>query len=544
MSKMTGAEAIIKSARRHGIDTIFGLPGGQTYHLFDAIYREGGAIEVFNSRHEQAVAYMAYGYARSTGKVGVYTVVPGPGVLNTTAALCTAYAANERVLCLAGQIPSDWIDKGVGFLHEIPDQLGMLRHLTKWAERIEKPSAAPRLVNRAFHEMHSGRPRPVALEMSPDIMGLREDVELLPPLEPREPVQADPDLIEKAAELLGKAKNPLIIIGHGCVDAGQELLQVADILQAPCTTLWSGKGIIDDRHYLSLPYAAGHRIWAKADVVLAAGTRLDAPQLYWGLDNDLKIIRIDIDAAQVERIAKPEIGLVADAKSALSGLVAALRRHGVSRKSRKDELTGLKAATFKKFEEDVGPQMEILKVIREELPDDGFFVDEVTQVGYASWYGFPVYQPRRFITSGYQGNLGYGYSTAMGVQVANPDKKVVVLGGDGGFMYQATEMATAVKYQLNLVNIVFNNHAYGNVRRDQQENFGGNVIGSDLYNPDFVRFAESFGARGFHVETPGQLRVALQTAFKETGPTLIEMPSLDMPSPWPYIMLPRVRAGD
>ena len=541
MGKMTGAEALIKSVRRHDVDTIFGLPGGQTYHLFDAIYNEGDSLRIINSRHEQGVAYMAYGYARSTGRVGVYTVVPGPGILNTASALCTAYAGNERVLCLAGQIPSQWIGKGVGFLHEIPDQLGILQRLTKWAERIEKPADAPRLVNQAFRELNSGRTRPVALEMSPDIMGLQEDVELLPPSPVPEPVQADPDLVEAAARLLGKAKSPLIVIGHGCVDAGAELLQVAEILQAPCTTLWSGKGIIDDRHYLSQPYGAGHQLWATADVVLAVGTRLDNPQLQWGLDDDLKIVRIDIDAAQIGNIANPEIGIVADAKSALSDLVTALARHNIARKSRKEELAGLKTAMFRKFEQDVGPQMEILKVVREELPEDGFLVDEVTQVGYASWYGFPVYRPRQFIGSGYQGNLGYGYTTALGVQIANPGRKVVVLGGDGGFMYQATEMATAVKYRLNLVNIVFNNHSYGNVQRAQQEEFGGNVIGSDLSNPDFVRFAESFGAPGFRVETTEQLRKALQAAFKETGPVLIEMPSDGMPSPWPYILLPRNR---
>ena len=150
MSKMTGAEAIIKSVRRYDVDTIFGLPGGQTYHLFDAIHNEGDSLRIINSRHEQGVAYMAYGYARSTGRVGVFTVVPGPGILNTASALCTAYAGNERVLCLAGQIPSQWIGKGVGFLHEIPDQMGILQRLTKWAERIETPAQAPRLVNRAL----------------------------------------------------------------------------------------------------------------------------------------------------------------------------------------------------------------------------------------------------------------------------------------------------------------------------------------------------------------------------------------------------------
>ena len=542
MTTMNGAEAIIESVRQHGVDTIFGLPGGQTYHLFDAIYNAGDGISIVNSRHEQGVAYMAYGYARATGKVGVYSVVPGPGVLNTTSALCTAYAGNERVLCLAGQIPSEWIGKGVGFLHEIPDQLGILQRLTKWAERIETPAAAPRLVNRAFREMHSGRPRPVALEMAPDVMGREEDVALLPPSPLPQPAPADPDLTEAAARLLGKAKQPLILIGHGCVDAGAELLQVAEMLQAPCTALWNGKGTIDDRHYLSQPYAAGHKLWAGADVVLAVGTRLDNPQLQWGLDDELKIVRIDIDPAQVANIATPEVGIIADARSALADLAAALPRHNMARTPRRQELTDLKAAMFREFEQNVGPQMEILKVIREELPEDGFLVDEVTQVGYASWYGFPVYQPRHFISSGYQGNLGYGYTTALGVQVAHPDKKVVALGGDGGFMYQATELATAVKYRLNLVNIVFNNNAYGNVKRAQQEEFGGNIIGSDLANPDFVRFAESFGVPGFRAKTPAQLRQALKAAFKEPGPALIEMPGADMPSPWPYILLPRVRS--
>ena len=541
MSRMTGAEAIVKSLRQYGTDTIFGLPGGQTYHLFDAIYNEGDGIKVFNSRHEQGAAYMAYGYARSTGRVGVYSVVPGPGILNTGAALCTAYAGNEKVLCLAGQIPSQWIGKGVGLLHEIPDQLGILQRLTKWAEHIETPADAPRLVSRAFREMYSGRPRPVALEMAPDIMGLQADVELLAPPPAPESPGADPDLVEAAARLLGKARNPLIIFGHGCVDAGAELLRVAETLQAPCTTLWSGKGIIDDRHYLSQPYSAGHRLWAAADVALAVGTRLEDPQLLWGLDDELKVVRIDIDAAQIANVADPEIGILADAKSALADLAAALERHNIPRQSRKQELAGLKNATFREYEQNVGPQMEILKVIREELPEDGFLVDEITQVGYASWYGFPAYRPRHFISSGYQGNLGYGYTTALGVQAANPGKKVVALGGDGGFMYQATEMATAVKYRLNLVNIVFNNDSYGNVKRAQQEEFEGNIIGSDLRNPDFVRFAESFGALGLRAQTAGQLRKALKQAFRETGPVLIEMPSAGMPNPWPYILMPRNR---
>lgn len=543
MPELTGAQALVQSLQRHGVDTVFGLPGYQTYHFFDALHGARDLVRVIHARHEQAIAYMAYGYARSTGRAGVYSVVPGPGLLNSTAALCTAYAANAPVVCIAGQVPSKWVDRGVGFLHEIPDQLGLVRHLTKWAARIDAPAKAPRLVREAFRQMFTGRVRPVALEMPMDIMAAKAPVTLLDPEDPPEAPGPDPDLVEEAGRLLGRAQNPLIVYGGGAMDAGAELMEVAQLLQAPATTLWSGKGILDERHYLSQPYAAGHRFWAKADVVLAVGTRLDFPQLQWGVDGDLRIIRIDIDPEEPARIRPPAFALVADARAALRALIPAIARHNRRRPSREEELSAIKAAMFAEFERNVAPQMRILRVIREELPDDGFFVDEVTQVGYVSWYGFPAYAPRRFITSSYQGNLGYGYATALGVQAAHPDSKVISIGGDGGFMYQSQELATAVRYGLNVVNIVFTNDAYGNVRRDQQELFGGRVIASDLCNPDFVRYAESFGVAAFRADGPEELRQALRRAFSCGAPALIEMKLFDAPSPWPYIMLPRCRGG-
>jgi len=195
----------------------------------------------------------------------------------------------------------------------------------------------------------------------------------------------------------------------------------------------------------------------------------------------------------------------------------------------------------KEYEKAVKPQLAILDVIREELPEDGYFVDEITQVGYVSWYGMPMYEPRHFISSGYQGNLGYGYATALGVQAAHPDKKVIAISGDGGFMYQVQELATAVQYKLNVIVIVFNDGAYGNVKRDQQINFDGHMVGSELHNPDFVKLANSFGIAGYHAKTPEQLRTALKEALQLRGPALIEMPVRDLPSPWQFIAMPRAR---
>ena len=541
MVRLSGGEALVKSLLRNGVDTIFGLPGGQVYEFFDAVQKEGTALALFNSRHEQGAAYMAYGYARSTGKVGVYCVVPGPGVLNTTAALATAYGANTPVLCVAGQIPSTGIGRGFGYLHEIPDQLGILQRLTKWAERIPHPSLAPQFVNEAFCKLQSGRPRPVALEMSPDIMEMRCDVELLGPCQIPPPCPPDPELVERAAAILGKARRPLIMIGGGAIDASVELLELAQLLQAPVVSFWNAKGIIDERHFLSMSYPAGHRLWAETDAVLAVGTRLKLPLMYWGCNDGLPIIRIDIDPAEVDRIASPAVGITADARTTLEQLIPAVSRLNIRRPSREKELQAMKSALRVEMERTIGPLLDILDVIRHELPDDGFLVDEITQVGFASWYAFPVYSARHFVSSGYQGNLGYGYATALGVQIGNPDKRVVALAGDGGFMYAVQEMATAVRHGLNLVVIVFNTNSYANVKRDQMERFDGRVIGSDLTNPDFVKLAESFGAAGYRCETPEQLAKCLRDAFDQRGPALIEMPLGEMPNPWQYIALPRCR---
>jgi acetolactate synthase-1/2/3 large subunit len=430
---------------------------------------------------------------------------------------------------------------GAGYLHEIPDQLGILERLTKWSAHIAHPAQAPLLVNEAFKHMHTGRPRPTALQIPVDIAAMDAEVSLLTPFADYERLQPDPDLIKQAAGILGKAKRPLIMVGGGALEAGPELLELAEALQAPVASHRQGKGIIDDRHYLSQTYPAGHRLWAHADVVLAVGTRLKYPLMYWGLDSDIQIIRIDIDPTELNRVTKPAVGIVADAKVAVADLINSLESRNSKRTSRKNELVALKCMMRKEYEKAVKPQLAILDVIREELPEDGYFVDEITQVGYVSWYGMPMYEPRHFISSGYQGNLGYGYATALGVQVAHPDKKVVAISGDGGFMYQVQELATAVQYKLNVIVIVFNDGAYGNVKRDQQNNFDGHMVGSELYNPDFIKLANSFGIAGYRALTPEQLRTALKDALQLRGPALIEMPVRDLPSPWNFIAMPRAR---
>lgn len=541
MARMTGGAALVEMLRRNGVDTLFALPGVQNDALFVALYDAGEALRVVHTRHEQGAAYMAFGYARATGRPGAYAVVPGPGLLNTTAALSTAYATNAPVLCISGQIPSDLIGRGIGLLHEIPDQLAILKGLTKWAERINHPSETGRLVNRAFRQMAEGRPRPVALEMPLDIMALGGEVELPQPLPPFEAPGPDPDLIRKAAALLAAAKQPLIYVGSGALDASDEVQALAERLQAPVTTYTGGKGVLSDRHYLSQNLLAGHALWPKVDVALAVGTRFNQPQTRWGLDADVKVIRIDLDPVEISRLGKPEVGIVADAKAALAALCGALEKTGGVPASRRDEMEALKAQSRATLEDRLGPQCEYVAAIRAELPDDGIYVEDLTQVGYVGRLAFPAYKPRAYIHSGYQGTLGFSYATALGAKVGRPDVPVVSVSGDGGFMYNVQEISTAAKHGIDTVAIVFADGAYGNVRRMQKQDYGNRLIGVDLLNPNFPKMAESYGIAGTRVTSPAELRRELNAAIKRRGSTLIEVAVGEMPDPWPTLIMPRVR---
>jgi acetolactate synthase-1/2/3 large subunit len=542
MPKMTGAEAIIKSLRGHGVDTIFALPGGQLDHLFDAMYKDSDNIQLVHSRHEQGVAYMAYGYAKSTGKVGVYAVVPGPGLLNSSAALCTAWGNNAQVLCISGQIPSQAIGKGYGDLHEIDDQLGMIRHICKWAERIEHPTYTPGIVDEAMRQLQTGRPRPVEIEMAMDLMGNEAEVTLTTPPESYEKPPLDLEQLEGAAKILGKAKTPLIVVGSGALDASEEVLRIAESLQAPVLSKRSGKGIISAKHYLHANSPMGHALWAEADVVLAIGTRIKEQLMMWGRDDDMKIIRIEVDPVEMNRIDIPDLGIIGDSCVVLNALQPLLDSQNGKRASREAQMLELREKVYGAIREHATPQMAYIDVIRDVLPEDGIFVDEVTQVGFVSWYGFQTYKPRQHITAGEMGTLGFGYPTALGVAVAHPDKKVVQISGDGGFMFNVQELSTAAQYNIPLVSIIFNDNTFTNVQRQQDEWFEGRRICSDLHNPDFAKLAELYGINGYHADSPIKLKSCLEAVFKKDGPAIIEVSVKErMPSPWKFILMPQVR---
>ena len=535
MARMTTARAIVRSLVANGVDTVFGLPGVQLDALFNALHDERNRIRVIHPRHEQAAAYMALGYAQASAKIGAYVVVPGPGILNTTAALATAYGTYAPVLAITGQLPSHAIGQGYGLLHEIPDQLAILRGLTKWAGRIEHPTQAAALMHTAFHQLRSRVPRPVAIESPMDVLGLEADIDGIEATPGAAPIAPDPGAIEDAAKLIAAAEHPVIVAGGGALHAGEALRDVAEKLQAPVIAHRMGRGILDDRHPLSVTQPAGAKLWKRADAVLAVGTRFKHYRTAWGAAG-LATVRIDVDPTQMHRLGRPDIPLLADARLALEALVGALGRFVENRVSRSDEVNEIKASVHREMQAKAGAQIEFLDALRAALPEDGIFVDEMTQIGYVSQSAFPVHAPRTFISSGYQGTLGAGFPTALGAQVACPDRAVLSINGDGGFMFNAQELSTAVQQGLGVVAVVFEDGAYGNVKRMQEDLYGGRVIASELRNPDFVKLAESFGADGVRVETPDALRDAVAAAWGRRIPTVVSVSVGRFPDPFGTVL--------
>jgi acetolactate synthase-1/2/3 large subunit len=425
-------------------------------------------------------------------------------------------------------------------LHEIPDQLGVMQSLTKWAERISAPGQAPELVAEAFRQLLSDVPRPVGLEVGMDVLAAVGDVGTISIKEDIYYPPVDTDAAEEAAKLLGQAKNPLIFVGGGALNASAEVTRLAEMLQAPVFSFRTGNGVVSSRHYLSHSLFTAHELWAKADVAIGIGTRMSSPQSIWGTDDDLKIIRIDVDPEAHGRIHNPDVRLVSRAEDTLPVLLPLVEKYNSVRPSREEEMLGYKAAFSEKLA-DIEPQMSYLNLIREELPDDGFFVSDVTQISYVGWNAYQTYQPRTFMNAGYQGTLGYGFATALGVKVANPDKPVICGIGDGGFMYNVQEIATAVQNKIPVVTLLFNDGAFGNVQRDQKHRYGGRVIATELYNPDFVKMAESYGAQAFRAHTLPDIRQAIRKGFDVDVPTIIEIPVGEMPSPFKLFARDRVR---
>jgi len=530
MSHLTGGEAIIEALRQEGIQCIFGIPGIQIMAVYDAMYGRKD-IRPITVRHEQTAVYMADGYARARGKPGVALVVPGPGVQNASAALGTAYACSSPVLLIAGQVETFNVGKNKGSLHEIDDQLDVVRPVTKWCRRVAERDRIPAAIQEAMRQMASGRPRPAYVEVPWDTVAGKSDVEFSARI-PFSRQKPDRETVGRAAELLASAKNPLIWAGGGAVaaDAANELTALAERLGAPVATTAEGKGSIPENHPLALGgayYGFGAARWAvpEADVILAVGTRLT-----WQMRPGTapkpgqRLIHLDADPEVIGRNFPAEIAMVADAREGLATVLEEIRGRKIPRERWPSPMLEECLEKHRRWLAKEAPvQVEIVGKIRSVLSEEAILVSGITNIGYWCNLAYPVFRPRTYLTSSYFATLGYAFPTALGAKVAVPDRPVVCVTGDGGFLYAVGELATAVQYGINLITIVFNDQAFGSTKSDQQRNYQGRIVETELKNPDFVKLAEAFGVKGMKAE-PGDIDRALAKALDLRQPVVIEVP--------------------
>ena len=517
---MTGGQALVRSLRREGIRTVFGIPGAGQYEIVDALWEADG-INYVSVRHEQATTYMADGYFRATGEPAGVVVVQGPGFFNTTAGLATAYDVSSPMLVVtgthlyshdSGATESDWL---------VP--------LTKWQGRADRPAEVPELVREAVTQMRAERPRPVLLQMGQEVLALQDDVTLLEPEEHSSPAP-DAAEVERAARVLAASRSPVIWAGGGVhiARASESLTRLAEHLQAPVVTTANGKGAVSDRHPLSLGFAETRypplASWlAERDVVLAVGTRTSFPDM-----DRRTVIRIDADPAETARPDHHTLSLTGDAGDALDALLEALSESTAPRTD--GEQANIAALLRERFGADnqLEPQRSLANAVRRAVPDDGIFVQGMNQLGYYSRNYLPVYDGGRFLSASHHGTLGHAFPVGLGAKLGTPERAVVVLSGDGGFLYNSQELATAVQYGIGIVVVIFNDNAYGNVLRAQQEQFRGHVLGTRLHNPDFVSLGLAYGARAVRANGPAELYMALEGALEIGLPTLIEVPVGEM----------------
>ncbi len=539
MAKMSGGEALVKSLVREGVEVIFGIPGIHMSGIIAALRDEPG-IRMVTTRHEAGAAHMADGYARTSGKPGVVLTVPGAGLYNAATGIATAFARSSPVLVIAAQIPRPQIGKNLEVYHEVFDQCSVVRPVTKWHQQASFPREIPDAVREAFSQMRTGRPRPVLLEFPPEAGVEREKVDLRDPAEHSRTVP-DHAYLRKAAHVIAQSRLPLIFAGGGVGLSGAEeaLLALVEATNIPVITSSGGKGAIPDRHplcYGACLSPAGERpemnqlfeVMQSADVVIGIGTR-------FSLGNPAgeasTLVNINVDDSELTKVQSNTIPLHGDAKATIEALLPFLMEAGAAKRTSPAE--AVSAARRLIAYHDIRlkePQFPILDAMRTSLPEDTFVVWDSTKFGYYARTHYPVNHPKTFMDSGYSFNLGFSFPAALGVKVANPNRAVVSVIGDGGFLFNAPELSTAVQYGINTTTIVFRDDSYGNVAYDLEEFFDG-TYETDLLNPDLVTFAESFGAVGMRADDPMDLSTLLPLALDCQAPVIIDVPVGNMPLP-------------
>jgi acetolactate synthase-1/2/3 large subunit len=517
---VNGADVLIARLFHQGVRVIFGMPGSHSTAIYDAIARHGG-IRTILARNEQAAAFMADGYARSSDQPGVVCTTAGPGATNALTGIAEAWADSIPLLLISGQVNSDRLHQECGNYHEI-DLESIFTPCTKYCATVLNNDHIIDLVDRAFVAMTSGRQRPAALFLPQDLMArtVRESAVIGPTL-PEIDISFPETDIQKGAELLMNCVRPVVLAGGGAVaaEAGSEIERLAKKLDCPVITTLNGKGILDERGPVSMGHArspGGKLILDAADGMLALGCRFT--EVFTGFRTmkvPRRLVQVDIDKSQIGMNYPVEIGIVADcgvAARALNGHVPDGRTSGWG--PVRDAARAAKPAK---------PEW-LIESLRAELPENAIVFTDASEMAYRMHTEFVAYRPRTFFYPSNYITLGWGFPAALGAAAALGNRSVVSLSGDGGFVMTAQELATAARYRLKVIAIIHNDSTYGAIKNLQMSRHQGRVVDTELNNPDFVNLAEAFGVPAVRTPDSGAFIVALRHALNREGPSVIEVP--------------------
>ena len=518
---MKGGDILIECLKAQGVSAVFGMPGTQNIQIYDALLRRGkGTIDHYLVRHEYAATQMADGFARATGEPGVAITVPGPGASNASTGILEAFTDCAPVLLITGQSDSSLYSKHPSKMFHGLDQMRFFESITKYCAIAHTVAEIPIVVENAFKAMRNGRPGPTMLEFPMDVVTGEGEVRIPPRVERAElPPPNDADL-STAVETIRNAKMPLIFAGSAVFhsNARNELRLLAEKLNAPVIVTRNGKGVLSEDHPLALQICYGYlgrEALQRADCLIGIGPRFTSIDTRnWSLELPQPFIQIDEDADEIGLEYPCDVGVVGDLKLTLQALIEDV---AVGQNGWDETLAELRTAF------DAQPSLPIIHEFQDVLPRDTIYAIDVHALGYASFAEFPIYDPRTFLYPNIGVALGHAYPAAIGAKVAHPDRPVICFSGDGGFLMGAVEMATAMKYGINVVAIVVNDGALSAIKGSQQKGCEGRTIDTDLLNPDFVEFAKSFGAYAERVEDLGDFKDTLRDALAAEKPALIEV---------------------
>ncbi len=533
MTMLSGAQMLVRTLEDLGVKHLFGYPGGAVLDIFDALL-QSQQIERIICRHEQGAAHMADGYARATGKVGCCLVTSGPGATNTVTAIATAYMDSIPMVVITGQVGTPLI--GSDAFQEV-DTVGITRPIVKHSYLCQSALDIPKYIREAFYLAASGRPGPVVVDVPKDCVNPKKLFEYEPQQEPVRMRSYNPTRlghrgqVRRAAKMLAEAKRPVMLIGGGVVlgNASPKIRALAEKFDLPVTSTLMGLGAFPgtDRHFLGMlgmhgTYEANEAM-DKSDLIFAVGVRFDdrITNTVSKFCPTAKIIHIDVDPASISKTVMADLPIVGDADAVLGQFFDAIEEQQLERNGEAldswweqiEKWRALKCLAYKTNDELIKPQ-QIIEAVYEATHGDAIIATDVGQHQMFAALFYKFNEPRRFLTSGGLGTMGYGFPAAIGAKIACPNQCVCLFTGDGSFQMNIQELSTCLEFNVPVKIFILDNHTLGMVRQWQTMFYGGRISSTNLnYNPDFVAVAKAYGHEGIFVQKPSELKEAVQKAL-------------------------------